>query len=109
MPDWLKNWLKRHQHPVSLLLHLVGIPLTLAAVILAGIQIWAWQWGLWWRPVALLLGGYLLQWIGHRIEGNDMGEVILIKKRFGLPYTTISSRYADKMSEPGNQAEFVQK
>ena len=41
----------------------------------------------------LLVLGYALQWIGHRIEGNDMGEVVLIKKLFGRPYVAVSPRY----------------
>lgn len=93
-PAWLRNWFERHQHPMSRGLHYVGIPLTVAAVFLAGWQLCQWQWGLWWRPAVLLAAGYLLQWIGHLIEGNDMGEIILVKKRLGRPYLAISPRYA---------------
>ncbi len=92
MPLWLDNWLQRHRHPGSLLLHAIGIPLTIWAVVLAGQQLAAWRWDLWWRPVGLLVGGYLLQWVGHRIEGNDMGEIILIKKALGRPYVAVAPR-----------------
>jgi len=92
MPRWLRNWLDRHQHPVSFWLHMIGIPLTIACVPLALVQLAQDRWDLWWRPVALLVGGYLLQWLGHRIEGNDMGEVILIKKALGRPYVAIAPR-----------------
>ncbi len=95
-PAWLQNWLQRHQHPASLVLHLVGIPLTLWAVILAGAQLQAWRWDLWWRPTTLLLAGYVLQWLGHRIEGNDMGELILVKRALGLPYVAVAPRYAQR-------------
>jgi hypothetical protein len=71
----------------------VGIPLTIAAVIVALIQLRQDRWDLWWRPVVLLVVGYLLQWIGHRLEGNDMGEVILVKKILGRPYVAVSPRY----------------
>lgn len=87
---WLVRWLERHRHPASFWLHMVGIPLTVAAAGLAVVQLWYGLWGLWWRPVALLVGGYLLQWLGHRIEGNDMGEVIFVKKRLGKPYVAVS-------------------
>jgi hypothetical protein len=93
MPDWLSNWLQRHQHPASLALHMIGIPLTLIALLLAG---WQWtqgRWDLWYRPAALFCLGYLLQWVGHLIEGNDMGEWILVKKALNRPYTAISPRY----------------
>ncbi len=74
---------------------MLGIPLTIAAVVLALVQLSESRWDLWWRPVLLLVVGYLLQWIGHVIEGNDMGEIILIKKLLGRPYVAISPRYAD--------------
>lgn len=92
-PAWLTNWLERHQHPASLVLHLVGIPLTLAAAGLAVGQLALWRWDLWYRPIVLLAGGYLLQWLGHVIEGNDMGEVILVKRWLGRPYVAVAPRY----------------
>ncbi|MCB9857593.1 MAG: DUF962 domain-containing protein [Phycisphaerales bacterium] len=92
-PAWLQNWLERHQNPVSFWLHMIGIPLTIAAIPLAIVQLVNDQWGLWWRPVALIFGGYFLQWVGHLIEGNDMGELILIKKWRGKPYVAIAPQY----------------
>lgn len=92
-PEWLKQWFERHQHPVSLILHIIGIPLTIAAVGLAIYQLAEWRWDLWWRPTLLLVGGYLLQWVGHLIEGNDMGELILVKKRLNRPYVAVAPRY----------------
>lgn len=92
-PLWLHNWLLRHQHPVSRGLHAVGIPLTVAAVVVAAVQLDHGRWDLWWRPVVLLAAGYLLQYVGHRLEGNDMGEVILVKKLLGRPYHAVSPRY----------------
>jgi len=94
VPRWLANWIERHQHPASQILHAVGIPLTVAAVVLAIVQLSAGAWGLWWRPLLLFVGGYGLQWLGHRIEGNDMGEVILIKRWRGWPYVAVSPRYS---------------
>jgi len=63
------------------------------AAVLAVVQLVEWRWDLWWRPVGLLVFSYLLQWIGHRIEGNDLGEVVFIKRLLGLPYVAISPRY----------------
>lgn len=85
--------MERHQHRASQVLHALGIPLTLAAVGLAAVQLQQWRWDLWWRPVSLLLIGYALQWLGHRIEGNDMGEVILVKRLLGRPYLAVAPRY----------------
>jgi len=91
--NWTRRWLQRHRHPGSRVLHAIGIPLTLAAVALALLQLHHGRWDLWWRPIALLLAGYALQWIGHRLEGNDMGEYILLKRLLGKPYVAVSPRY----------------
>jgi hypothetical protein len=78
---------------VSRGLHYVGIPLTVAAVVLAAVQLVAWRWDLWWRPAVLLGVGYALQYVGHVLEGNDMGEVVLVKRLLGRPYVAISPRH----------------
>ena len=63
------------------------------AGVLAVLQLQDGLWGLWWRPVGLVALSYALQWVGHRIEGNDMGEVVLIKRMMGRPYVAVSPRY----------------
>lgn len=98
MPGWLHNWLDRHQNPVSFWLHMIGIPMTVACIPLALYQLAENRWDLWWRPVLLLFGGYALQWIGHVIEGNDMGEIIVVKKILGKPYVAVSPRYEKRPS-----------
>mgnify|MGYP000093119250 CR=1 FL=1 len=103
MPLWIRRWLDRHQHPASRALHAVGIPILAAGLVLGAWQLAYLQWSLWWRPAAMIAGSYVMQWIGHRIEGNDMGEVILLKRLTNRPYTAISARYApfsDPPSEP---------
>ena len=92
MAGWIRNWLERHRHPACRALHAVGIPMLIAALVLAAVQLWQWRWDLWWRPVGLIVVSYLLQWWGHRIEGNDLGEVILIKKLLGRHYVGVASR-----------------
>ncbi len=93
-PAWFESWRRRHRHPVSFLLHLVGIPMTLFCIPLVAYQGLEGLWGMWWRPVGLAFVGYFLQWLGHRIEGNELGEVILIKKWLGRPYVDVSPKYA---------------
>lgn len=78
----LENWMLRHQNRTSFWLHMVGIPMTLVGVGLACAQ-------LWWWAIGLFVAGYALQFIGHAIEGNDAGELILVKKMLGLPYIDI--------------------
>ena len=53
------------------------------AGVLAVVQLIQGRWDLWWRPVALLVTSYALQWVGHRIEGSDMGEGTLIRRWLG--------------------------
>lgn len=77
-PSWLRNWLARHQHPFSFYIHLIGIPMVLASVPCLLL-------GMYWSAAALFVGGYFLQWLGHRVEGNDVGELIPIKRLLGLP------------------------
>lgn len=60
------QWRARHQLPLNLALHLGGIPLVVAGIVLLFV---AWYWG-----VALIVLGYLLQYLGHQAEGNDVGE-----------------------------------
>ena len=71
---------------------MVGIPMTVVGV-------GFWIAGDFWTGLALFLGGYVLQWIGHLIEGNDVGEIIPFKKMLGLPYVAVAPRYARKTGD----------
>jgi hypothetical protein len=84
----LRNWLQRHQDPANFWLHMLGIPLAVAGVVLLIVWFSEWYWGL-----GALVLGYVLQWIGHTIEGNDVGEWAGIKRLLGLPYVGISPRW----------------
>ncbi len=89
----IQDWLVRHQHPLSRVLHAVALPMLALAGALGAVQLANGAWSLWWRPVGLLAISYVLQWIGHRIEGNDMGELILMKKMLGRPYVAVAPKY----------------
>src|SRR5262245_36971884 len=81
------NWLARHQHPFSFWIHMIGIPMAVIGFF-AMFFFEPWYWGL-----AGLVLGYVLQYIGHLVEGNDMGEWVAIKRLLGLPYVAIAPRY----------------
>jgi hypothetical protein len=74
-----KNWLTRHRNPASFSLHMIGIP---ACFVAAPILLICRQW--WWAAGAFV-GGYLLQFLGHAIEGNNSGEMLLIRRILGRP------------------------
>jgi hypothetical protein len=79
------NWRARHRVPFNFAIHLVGIPLACAGLLLL---FWDWRWGL-----AAVVAGYLLQWVGHSVEGNDLGEWAAIKRMLGLPYVGVAPRW----------------
>lgn len=94
---WARTWRERHMHPVNFALHLPGIPLMylgILGMILAPFD-WsggvAWYWGL-----AGFIGGFVLQWVGHCVEGNDMGELIPFKRLLGLPVVAVVPRGTPK-------------
>ncbi|MBU6453226.1 MAG: DUF962 domain-containing protein [Cyanobacteria bacterium REEB67] len=70
------DYCRRHKHPVNAALHIVGVP----AVVLGLCQIFGGR-----GPRAKFFGaflivfGYILQFLGHKQQGNEVGEVTLIK------------------------------
>lgn len=90
----LINYMERHQHPGNIALHVVGLPVTFVVpIVLLIIQQWWWALG-------AFVAGYTLQFLGHAIEGNDAGEMILVKKLLGKPYVAVVPR-----SKPSKSAE----
>ena len=96
LPTWrrplrrvLANWRLRHRHPFNFWVHLLGIPLAVTGVVL----LIAWPWQDWYWGASAIVLGYLLQFIGHRVEGNDVGEWAGVKRLLGLPYVSISPRW----------------
>ncbi len=91
----LDNWFKRHQDKRSLVLHIIGIPLTIIAIpfVIIGIIKGEVVWYLW--AVIFIIVGYGLQFLGHWFEGNDAGEIIIIKKILGRPYVDIAPQYKE--------------
>jgi hypothetical protein len=81
-----RNWLDRHQTPANFWIHMLGIPLAFAGIPLLFLTDWYWG-------VAAIVLGYLFQWLGHRIEGNDVGEFIPVKRLLGLPVVAIAPQH----------------
>lgn len=80
---FLRNYGERHQHPANRFFHVIGLPVTfILPVVLLTQNHPGWAF-------ASFVGGYCLQFVGHACEGNDAGEVILVKRALGLPYTDV--------------------
>lgn len=66
------DYIERHRHPLNACLHIIGVPMVFFGIfkLFAG-------------PAAEGAGffvlGYLLQYLGHKAQGNEVGEVTLIK------------------------------
>ena len=99
MQRFLVNYIQRHQNGWNQLLHLIGVPLTfvVSIVLLVAGENW---WALW-----AFLGGYVLQFAGHAIEGNDAGEVVLLKRCLGLPYREFGPKAAGERAEQSKSNE----
>jgi len=84
---FLVNYAARHQHPWNIAFHVIGLPVTFVLPIVLYLEGFSWLWIL-----ITFLFGYALQFVGHAVEGNDAGEVVLVKKSLGMPYIDIIHR-----------------
>ncbi len=85
--SFLETYREKHQHPANRLLHSFGIPIIVISI---PVVFWNWQWAL-----GLFVFGWILQFIGHAIEGNSpaffsnpvhliVGPIFIIRKYLGL-------------------------
>jgi uncharacterized membrane protein YGL010W len=81
-----QGWRLRHQLPFNFYIHILGIPMAVVSIPLLFLLPW-------YGCLALFVLGYLLQWIGHLAEGNDLGEWAAIKRLLGLPYVGVAPRW----------------
>lgn len=83
--EFTLDYMKRHKHPVNAALHLLGVPMAFYGLfrifvpcsqsLSSSCKITQGRgFGL-----ILLVFGYVLQYLGHRSQGNEVGEVTLIK------------------------------
>jgi hypothetical protein len=84
---FLSEYMSRHANPWCRALHVVGVPLAPWGAI--GLLLF----GKFGEAAAALVVGYGLQWLGHRIEGNKMGDWEMFKAvvawsfRLGRPHS----------------------
>jgi uncharacterized membrane protein YGL010W len=61
--SFIEEYKSKHRHPLNRLSHSVGIPLIVVSLPLF---LFNWRWAL-----ALFVAGWVLQFVGHFIEGNQ--------------------------------------
>lgn len=69
---FIVDYCQRHKHPVNAALHIVGVPSVFVGIYDLFVKQPELGWG-------LIVFGYLLQYLGHKAQGNEVGEVTLIK------------------------------
>jgi uncharacterized membrane protein YGL010W len=77
MSDWIEEYGHSHQHPVNRLCHTFGIPMialslplfvvALIPFVTSSLPIPS---GFWKIPAALFIVGWILQFVGHAVEGE---------------------------------------
>jgi hypothetical protein len=66
--QWVTEYSHSHQHPINRLCHTIGIPLIAGSILLLIVSIFVE--GLWPIAVGLFLLGWILQFLGHYVEGK---------------------------------------
>ncbi|MGH7630764.1 MAG: Mpo1-like protein [Gemmatimonadales bacterium] len=66
--QWIELYARSHQHPLNRLCHTFGIPLIALSLPLFLVALAVP--GFWPLPLAMFVAGWLLQFIGHAVEGK---------------------------------------
>jgi uncharacterized membrane protein YGL010W len=66
--EWITQYARSHQHPLNRICHSFGIPLIALSIPLFLVAIAVP--GFWRIPLAMFLTGWILQFLGHAIEGK---------------------------------------
>ena len=75
--NYLKAYMSNHRHAGNRVLHIIGVPLAPWGAIVLLVT------GNFVAAVAAFFVGYGLQWFGHRWEGNQMGDLVVLKQLAG--------------------------
>jgi hypothetical protein len=70
--DFVIDYCQRHANPVNAALHIFGVPMAFFGLF----KLFGGKLAL---GGSLLFFGYLFQYLGHKAQGNEVGEVTLIK------------------------------
>ena len=67
--QWIEEYSHSHQHPINKLTHKIGIPMIALSLPLFPVAIFVKNF--WIVPVVLFVIGWIFQFVGHAIEGNQ--------------------------------------
>lgn len=81
-PPIVVDWLERHSGRLCLALHVAGIPPTILALLILPIAMLTLSPSILAVSIGAFVGGYLLQFLGHWLEGTEPGEVAYLRARF---------------------------
>jgi uncharacterized membrane protein YGL010W len=86
----VESWIARHRDPASFVLHMVGIPPTILGVLLIPVYVMLISIPIFLLALALFVGGYLIQFLGHVIDASEPGEIKYLRKKMGWSLPKIS-------------------
>jgi hypothetical protein len=92
LPPWrlIQDWIARHRHPMSFVLHMFGIPPTILGVLLIPVYVIQLSIPIFLLALAMFVGGYLVQFLGHLIDGTEPGEIMYLRRKLGWTYPEIA-------------------
>jgi uncharacterized membrane protein YGL010W len=90
------DWLDRHRNPLSFALHMIGIPCTILGAVFIPIYVTLMSVPIFLLALALFVGGYLIQFLGHALDGSEPGEVTFLKKKLGARPVEVAPRHPSR-------------
>jgi uncharacterized membrane protein YGL010W len=66
--EWIARYGESHRNVINRVCHTIGIPLIAASVPLFGVALFVP--GFWHIPLAMFVGGWVFQFVGHAFEGK---------------------------------------
>jgi hypothetical protein len=90
-PRWslIDDWMERHRNPTSFVLHMFGIPPTILGVLLIPVYVMLLSIPIFLLALAMFVGGYLVQFLGHVVDWTEPGEIAYLRHKFGSSYVKI--------------------
>jgi hypothetical protein len=82
-PPLVESWFRRHPTRLNRALHVVGIPPTIIGFFLIPVWLFLLSIPLFLFALSLFTGGYVLQFLGHALEGSPSGEMTFLKGWLG--------------------------